>query len=288
MGFAIAVLATAPGLARAQPVDLFYERTVMSAADDRCDLFAPDLGAALAAATVQARGAALRAGTSTSALLATERAARAKADGAACNSADVAVAAARVRSAFSGFARMTRLTYPGDVAPWLADRGAGRMARWQLQQDVSFGADRMTFGVAGNQDGHALVAVVRFADGAQPYAARLLLRDTARSAQPYLQRWTTGGSTAGLPLDRRLPPRGALKAWPAAARSPAGEDLLPKDAKAGWAFRFSEAAAQDLVKLDPREAIAVEFLFPGDVTRLAYVEVGDFAAGRAFIRVAAR
>jgi hypothetical protein len=32
----------------------------------------------------------------------------------------------------------------------------------------------------------------------------------------------------------------------------------------------------------------VEFLFPGDVTRRAYVEVGDFAAGRAFLQVAAR
>ena len=36
-----------------------------------------------------------------------------------------------------------------------------------------------------------------------------------------------------------------------------------------------------LADLDPREAIAVEFLFPGERVRTAYVEVGDFAAGRA-------
>jgi hypothetical protein len=34
--------------------------------------------------------------------------------------------------------------------------------------------------------------------------------------------------------------------------------------------------------------VAVEFLFPGDRVRRAYVEVGDFAAGQAFLTVAAR
>ena len=40
-------------------------------------------------------------------------------------------------------------------------------------------------------------------------------------------------------------------------------------------------------ELDPREAVTVEFAFPGrgdEMTRRAYVEVGDFAAGRAFLR----
>ena len=45
---------------------------------------------------------------------------------------------------------------------------------------------------------------------------------------------------------------------------------------------------QALGELDPREAVAVEFLFSGDRVRTAYVEVGDFAAGRAFLQVAAR
>lgn len=287
MGYAIAALVVAPAAARAQPVDLFYERTVMSAADLRCDLFAPDLSAALAAAAAQARGAALRAGITSTSLLDVERNARSKAAGAVCSSPDIATAAVRVKTAFAGFAKITRLTYPGDVAPWRADRGAGRAARWRLAQDVSFGPDRMAFGIAGTQEGGALVAVARFADGAEPYGARLLARDPARSSQAYLERWT-GGATIGLPLDRRLPPRSALKAYPAGGRSPASEALLPRDAKAGWAFRFSDLASEDLARLDPREAIVVEFLFPGDVTRRAYVEVGDFAAGRAFIQVGGR
>jgi len=78
MGLWAAAVVAAPGLANAQPADLFYERTVMTAADARCDLFAPEVGAALAAATAQARGAALRAGASAEALRAVELSARAQ------------------------------------------------------------------------------------------------------------------------------------------------------------------------------------------------------------------
>jgi len=287
MGLWAAAVVAAPGLANAQPADLFYERTVMTAADARCDLFAPEVGAALAAATAQARGAALRAGASAEALRAVELSARARAARAGCTSPDIAIAAGRVKTAFSGYAKLTRLTYPGDVAPWQADRSGGHTSAWRLSQETSFGPDRMAFGLAGRDGPGALIAVARFADGAQPYGARLLLRDGQRSSGPYLDRWTSG-STARLPLDRRLPPRGALKAYAASARGPASRDLLPRDVKSGWAFRFPDTAALELAGLDPREAIAVEFLFPGDVTRRAYVEVGDFAAGRAFLQLAAR
>jgi hypothetical protein len=57
------------------------------------------------------------------------------------------------------------------------------------------------------------------------------------------------------------------------------------------AFRFPAAAADALAGLDPREAVAVEFLFAGDggeSVRTAYAEVGDFAAARAFQAVAQR
>src|ERR1700730_14659758 len=110
MGFLLTASAVLPGFAYAQPADLFYERAVMSAADQRCGLFAPEVAAALAAGEAQARGAALRAGTSSAAWRQTELAARAKANAADCRSSDVATAAARVKSAFPGYAKMTRLT----------------------------------------------------------------------------------------------------------------------------------------------------------------------------------
>jgi hypothetical protein len=285
MGCLAAASAVLPGFAQAQPADLFYERAVMSAADQRCGLFAPDVAAALAAGVAQARGAALRAGTSPASLRQTELAARAKANAADCRSPDIVTAAARVKTAFSGYAKMTRLNYAGDVAGWAADRNLGRAARWRLAQETSFGGDRMAFGLAGREGQEGLVAVASFADGAQPYAARLVLRDDARAGQPYLDRFG-GGATAGLPLARRLPPASAQKAFNATARSAAGPDLLPKGETAGWAFRFPDAASVELAALDPREAVAVDFLFPGDVVRRAYVEVGDFAAGRAFLQVA--
>jgi hypothetical protein len=281
-----AALVASPGLAHAQALDLFYERTVMTAADQRCVLFAPDVSAALAASAAQARGAALRGGASLDSVRGVEARARTKAAQVGCGSADIAMASARVRNAFSGYAKLTRLSYPGDLAGWDADRNITREARWRLVQERRFGADRLAFGLAGRDAPGALMAIGMFKDGARPYAARLLLRDARYSNGPYLYR-TSGGATARLPLDRRTPPRSAMTAYAAEARSTAGRDLLPKDAKAGWAFRFPAAAARELAALDPREAVVVEFLFAGDVTRRAYVEVGDFAAGSAFLKIAA-
>ncbi|MEO8114152.1 MAG: hypothetical protein ABI655_07230 [Phenylobacterium sp.] len=257
----------------------------MSAADDRCSLFTPDTSAALQAGLAQARGAALRAGASRESLQAAETNAWAAVRRVDCASPDIQTAAQRVRTAFAGFAKLSRLTYPGDLAGWRADRVMSQQARWRLMQDAAFGPDRMTFGLAGRDAPGVLLAVARFADGAQPYTARLLMRDTDRSYGPYLDRRGTAGQ---LPLARRLPPRAGLKAYTAEARSVAGQDLLPKDAKAGWAFRFPAAAVRDLARLDPREAIMVEFLFQDEVVRSAYVEVGDFAAGQAFVQVAQR
>jgi hypothetical protein len=286
MGLLGAALAATPGLAHARPLDLVYERTVMTAADARCGLFAPEVSAALTAARIQARGAALRSGADPLDLRVLEREARDKGAAVDCNSRDVAVAAGRVRNAFAGYARMQRITYPGDMAGWRADRTGPGDIRWRLAQDVRFGRDRMIFGLAGRQTPGVLLAVAEFAGGEAPYGARLLLRDDRRSDGPYLD--GPDASARGLALDRRLPPRSALRVYSAEARSPAGSDLLPKNGEAGWAFRFPAQAVRDLARLDPREAIAVEYLFPGDVVRRAYVEVGDFAAGRAFLALSSR
>jgi hypothetical protein len=276
-----AALVAAPSAARADAVNLYFERAVLQAADERCNLLAPEVGAALAAGAAQARGAALRQGMRERALKSLEIRARARAAGLQCWSAELTQSARRIEDAYQGFARITRMNYPGDKAAWRADRTLAREARWRLSQEASFGRDRMTFGLAGKDAPGALLAVARFADGAQPYGARLVLRDTGRTLGPYLP----GGAQL---LSTRLPPAAGQKAFLAEARSPAGEDLLPKGARSGWAFRFPGAAVRSLSDLDPREAVAVQFLFPGDRVRTAYVEVGDFAAGRAFVQMAAR
>jgi hypothetical protein len=284
----MAVLA-APMLAQAAPLNTFYERTVMTAADQRCGLFQPAIGVALAAGRVQARNTALRAGADNLAIAATERRAWDKVGQTPCNSPDLVKAASRVETAFAGFSKMTQLVYPGDLAGWRADRGVGRTARWRLAQDASFGWDKMTFGLAGKEGQGALMAVASFADGRVPYAARLVMRDADRSLGPYLD--LRGASVDGrLPLARRMPPDAGLKAFAAEARSVAGQDLARKEAKTAWAFRFPAEAARRLSALDPREAVAVEFVFAGqtDTVRRAYVEVGDFAPGRAFLQMTER
>ena len=101
---------------------LFYERSLMGAANARCRLFAPDIAAALAASAAQARGAALRAGSTSLDLTGVRGRAQAKAQGLDCRSPDLSVAAGRVKTAFQAYAKLTRMTYPGDVAGWRADR----------------------------------------------------------------------------------------------------------------------------------------------------------------------
>ncbi|MET3525456.1 hypothetical protein [Phenylobacterium koreense] len=290
MGLAAAgcVLA-APGVSAAGAADLFYERTVMAAADQRCGLFEPAVSAALAAGRMQAQGAALRAGASKAVLASVERRATAKAASTPCASADLAVAASRVRSAYEAYAQLSRMSYPGEISEWRADRTGSTAMRWRLQQSASFGADRMIFGLAGRDGAANLLAIAVFRDGRAPFAARLVLRDADTTLGPHLD--MRGQSISTLPLSRRLPPASGQIVYSAEARSTAGADLLPAGSKSGWAFRFPNEAAKALAELDPREAVAVEFLFSGpgrDTIRRAYVEVGDFAAGRAFLQVAAR
>lgn len=278
----------APALAQSA-ADLFYERTVMSAADSRCRLFDRATSSALQAGASQARGAALRAGVTSKDLRAVQQRARSKAASVACGSPDLALAAGRVRTGFAGFARLQKMSYPGDTAAWEADRAtSARVNIWGLSQTVRFGYDRMTFGIAsGPTQAPALTALASFTDGAAPYAARLVLRDSDRAGEAYLNK-RLADANGRIPLAARMPPGAATTAFTALARDAAPRDLLSGDLKSGWSFRFPLAASEALAQLDPREAAAVEFLFAGrnggDTVRRAYVEVGDFAAGRAFLR----
>jgi len=284
-----ALLAVATPALAASASDLFYERTVMAVAGHRCGLFDATVGGALEATRMQARGAALRSGAAIEVLAAVEQRARSKAVGADCASPDLALAAGRVRAAFEGYSRLIRMNWPGDLSEWRADRTISRdLPIWRLSQSASFGPDQMTFGLGGRDGGRVLLAAVSFADGATPYAARLVMRDTARAPQPYLNRRGAGGA---IPLSARVPPSAAATVFVAEARSPASERLRPVGTEAGWLYRFPPAAASALTRLDPREAIVVEFVFAGrggDEVRRAYVEVGDFAAGRAFLDISQR
>ncbi|MBS0298212.1 MAG: hypothetical protein JSR45_18080 [Proteobacteria bacterium] len=270
---ALAVLAPVAASA-ATPLDLYYERTLMSTAQARCGLFTAPIGAALEASAAQARGAALRGGADMASVRATAAHAVAKIDEVGCNSADLRVAAQRVRTAFEAWTHVTRMTFPGEAAGWKADRTAYRSAQWKLVQPSKALGSPVQFGMAGRGSGSVLLTVAEFPDGARPYAARLVFRDALRAPNPWL----------GAPSSRPLPPR-------AASRAVMAQDKADADPMLAWghagavAFRFPTEAADALGGLDPREQFAVEFLFPGDQIRTARFEVGDFAAGRAFLRL---
>jgi hypothetical protein len=284
-------LFAAPVCAHAGAVDAYYERAVMSDADQRCRLFTPELGAALGAAEAQAHGAALRSGMTNADLDRVGQRAWAAAGSVACNSHDIALAAGRVRTAFDGYSRMQTMRFAGDTSAWQADRAvSANLTRWQLSQSQPFGWDKLTFGIAGRGGQMALVAVASFADGARPYAARLVMRDSGRAPEPFLN-IIRASSNGRLPLDARMPPSGATRSWFPQDRQTADASLL-HGASSGVAFRFPPAASDAIARLDPRESIAIEFLFAGpnngsggggDVIRTAYIEVGDYAAGRAFL-----
>jgi hypothetical protein len=274
----------APMAAVAGPLDLYIERTAMAAADLRCGFFDAGLRAALEAGRVQTRNAALRSGATAEDLVRADARAQASAKTVVCDSEAVTAAAAHVRNAFAGFAKLRQITYPGETADWRADRTASaEVHRWRLAQQTDFAGGQMVFGLAGRDTRPVLLARARVADGQAPYGARLVLRDSRRAAQPYLD------LRGDQKLARRLPPAGALRADAAEARRKAGLDLRPETMGAGWAFRFPPEAAEQLSTLHPREAVAVEFLFAqGPPVRRVYVEVGDFAVGHAFLQMAAR
>lgn len=286
-----AALALLPVAAHASAADLYYERAVASAAGARCHLFNPELAAALAAAEAQARGAALRSGVSEEQVDATGRRARSKVAAVSCNSSDIATVAERVRQGFAGYARLQKMIYPGEVHDWTADRARSSAGSvWSLSQTQNFGADQLVFGLAAAGDASQLVTVVQFSDHANPYTVRLVMRDPGRTARPFLDK-RQADAKGVLPLPARLPPRAATRSFLADARFTPDGMIAPKDGPAALGYHFPAAAIEALGQLDPRESVAIEFVFSGagrDVIRTAWIEVGDFAAGRAFLNIAQR
>jgi hypothetical protein len=269
----------APAVAQAAPaIDLYYERALMSSAGDRCGLFTPAIGAALHASAAQARGAALRAGVDSGVIRDTGARAAAKVSAVGCASPDLKVAADRVRTAFDGWSKIARMDFPGEDAPWRVDRNEYRSQRWRLVQPSTAAGAPVLFGVAGQRNNAAFVAVAAFADGARPYAARLVYRDAARAPSPWV----------GAPQNRPLPPRAASRFVLAQDVATADPTLAPGDRDDAVIFRFPTSAVDDITALDPRERFAVEFLFANDEVRTAPFEVGDLAAGRAFLGMGTR
>lgn len=272
----------APSLAHAAvPVGLVYDRTLMSVAGDRCHLFAPDVAAALKAGAAQAKGAALRAGADPADVRGAEMRATAKALLVPCNSRDLSIAADRVRGAYRSFAQMQRMTFAGAVADWRAERPLATKPspQWLLVQFTRAPSGPVLFGLAGDRRGAGLAVVFAWPGAMGASEARLVLRDPAKAAEPYL-------APGRKDLPGRLPPRSLTQTFLAGSKAAAPRQLLPSQAKGGVLFRFRPEATEALSRLDPREAAMLEIVYPtltGERVETAWIEVGDFAAGQAFL-----
>lgn len=260
----VAAAATAAGL--------YYERTLMREADGRCRLFAPEISAALSSSSLQARNAALRAGSSDAALSATADRARLAAFSVPCTSPDLTTAADRVRKAFAGYAKMSYMRFPGDLSAWEAERNptapvvnhrAVEGPRWRLSEPGAWdgaGTGALTFGLAA--DGSTPLVMTTSPGAAQAATALLVVRDPIKARAPYLDPRRPG-------LAGRAPPRNITRAFVAQTRGPAAASLLPRGQSQGMQFTFPPAAAKALEGLDPREAVAVEFVYPDRPTERA-------------------
>ncbi|AQR62681.1 hypothetical protein BZG35_14275 [Brevundimonas sp. LM2] len=269
-----AVVALSPVLASAEGGGTYYDRTFVLAADKKCRLFGAPVAGALGAATLQARGAALRGGVSETTLNATAARARSRAARVDCANPELATVRHRVADAFAGWQRIPRMEFTGDRATWTADRVRRVDVAWRLVQPSVVGASPVRFGLSAMPTGgNALTAVVSFVGRPRPYAARIVMRDPALASRPWL---TPAGSAA-------LPPERARKTIWSAGTGPAAPTLLATGRTQGEIWRFPASGADALAVLDPREPFLVEFLFRDGSVATTLFEAGDFAAARAFV-----
>lgn len=264
---------TAPALAQ-DARTAFDGRSLARALDDRCGLYDAPERAALDAAWLQARGILIRNGADPDELTTRAAGFARRAQPMACDSADAQSIALDVAAAFANWLRVREMDFPGTDRVWLAARPYPDFPAWTLSQYPVPGDPALLFGFF-HEDGERELAF------GQPAAAgassvRLVIRDTAREQS--LTDPSLGGllRVAGRPdWVRHAPPAHAERMIWASRRDTSGEQTR---------FVFPDHAVEAIAALDPRETFRVETVNArGQVTRTHFIEVGDFAAGVAFL-----
>jgi uncharacterized protein YciI len=275
----LVLLAFSAGSVRAaEPPDaraVYIERRGLIEADARCTLFTPNLRAALQSSAGQARGTLLRAGWSRAQIGEIDVSVAAIAQARSCADARTLSAAADARAAFALWTRANDMAFRGWARTWQARRVAASDG-WRLRQEINALA---RFGVRARDGVERLVLVVTPASGAAPTAARLRMRNVARTDAPEigLQLLMTSGLEAGAPT-----PAAAPLSFNAARTIVAARD----GARGEIEFAFPDAAFARFNALDPRESVEVIVSENGRNQRLL-VEVGDIAAAHAFLAIGA-
>ena len=239
------LLLTIASPALADPSARLYERALMAEADRRCALFNPEVRSALTVGRIQARNATVRARGDAAGV---EQRARQRAAATPCASPDLRTAAARVRDGHAGWARLYRMDFPTGASSWRADRTRSEESRWRVVQTTA----AASVGLAGAAPADtALYAVARFPKKETPALARL----------------TVGRRT-----------------FLASSRTPAPATLPFAGKGRAWAFRFPPAASDALAAASVRDTAQLVIVGAGrGGTRSVPLEIGDYAAARAFV-----
>lgn len=268
-------LALMSGAAHAQTAaEVFGERSLAIAVDDRCALLTADERNALNASWLQARGTLLRAGHSADDIRSTFDVITRRAATRSCDSTQAEGLIAGVRNAYTAFSRLPALDYPGGARMWAAQRRRGELPVWTLSQTLADAPLPPRFGLYSDPTGEALSLFLT--EGASASGVAIVLRDAERAREPVDP--TLGGLLAitGRPAWARLapPPHAEFRFW-ASGRRVIDDRLM---------FAFPDTATAALAELDPREAARIELYDArGQLTGQFYVEIGDFAAGLAFL-----
>ncbi len=296
---AIAVLCAAP--VAAGPDDLVttaVKRFFLARADARCHLLSPPTAMVVTGGYVQARNALIRATGSMATLNSYLDKARAAADQIACDSPQLQALASDASNAYRTFSVQMHLALPGARSTWLGERSFGDQDAWRLvQYQTSAGGDA-ALGLYGTLNDNRFTVMAHFADGAQSYAARLLVRDASVvttgliNPAPYglsnnapfgfndtsaLTFLASASSTESLILKPHINTN-------AAGFSLSGDYIGKQEPAEAQRFDFPTRAWRAIAELDPREDIVVAFDFR-DGTRYARFEVGDFITGLGYVRM---
>ncbi|HAQ35928.1 MAG: hypothetical protein CMF74_08415 [Maricaulis sp.] len=272
---ALAAMAITAAHAQAQDAETAFDgRSLAMALDDRCELYAVSERSALDASWLQARGVLIRSGYEPSVLTTRYAALSRRAQTMPCDSSDAQAIAADVAFAFRTLGRVREMDFPGIERVWRAERPYPEFPAWTLAQYPVAGDAGHVFGFFHAEGVRSLALGLPATSVAT--TARIVMRDAELS--PALTDASLGGLLVvpGRPgWVRYAPPAHAEAVIWASARQSGGGMLR---------FEFPRRAVEALIALDPRETVRIETLDArGRVTDILFIEIGDFAAGEAFL-----
>lgn len=274
------------------------KRFFLARADARCHLLSAPTAMVVSGGYVQARNALIRATGGMAVLNTYLDQARNAADAIACDAPQLKAQANAASDAYRTYSMQMHLTLTGAHSTWLGERSFAERDMWRLVQYQNSAAGDAAIGLYGTLENSRFTVMTHFSDGAEPYAARLLVRNadivttglinvaphglsqdapfgfSGDSALTFLAR---DSSTTSIVLKPHINTNSA-------GFSLGGDYIGAQPPVEARRFDFPTRAWRAIAQLDPREDIVVAFDFR-DGTRYARFEIGDFITGLSYVRM---